>query len=241
MEKLAVERCIRPSGFGTVTSRQLHVFSDASSYAYAAAAYLLLTDCHGRIHCSFMMGKARLAPIKAMTIPLLELTAATVAIRVGNLLSKELSDPVDAIYHINSTIVLCYIANEQQRFHVFVANRVQLIRDHSNVEQWRYVDSSSNLADDASRGLSGGALLECERWLKGPEFLWKNEEEWPKSLAAFGNVPDEDPEVREVQIPKTERSLKTCLHCTIPFASQMLKRPNLLLSGTHRPRRLLGR
>ena len=46
------------------------------------------------------MGKARLAPIKVMTIPRLELTAATVSIRLGEVLKKELDDTPDVVkYH----------------------------------------------------------------------------------------------------------------------------------------------
>ena len=106
------------------------------------------------------MGKARLAPIKADTIPRVELTAATVSIRVGELLKREVDGEPEFMYHTDSETVLRYIANEQQRFHVFVVNRVQLIRDHSHLNQWRYVDTKENPADDASRGLDGLALLE---------------------------------------------------------------------------------
>ena len=94
--------------------------------------------------------------------------------------------------------MLRYIANERQRFHVFVANRVQLIRDHSHSNQWKYVATKENLADDASRGLNGLALLEGQRWLEGPEFLWKPENEWPQQPSTLGQVPDDDPEVRKV-------------------------------------------
>ena len=126
-----VSRCIKPAEFGTVMSRQIHVFSDASSIGYGAVAYLRLQDDSNRIHCTFLMGKARLAPVKSVTIPRLELTAATVSIRVGELLNREIDGDSKYVYHTDSTTVLRYIANEQQRFHVFVANRVQLIRNHS--------------------------------------------------------------------------------------------------------------
>ena len=83
------------------------------------------------------MGKARLAPIKVMTIPRLELTAATVSIRLGEVLKKELDDPPDVVkYHTDSTTVLRYIMNDQKRFQVFVANRVQTIRSLSHPSQW---------------------------------------------------------------------------------------------------------
>lgn len=198
LEKFKVNRCVKPPDFGTVTSKQVHLFSDASSMGYGTVAYLRLCDDSNRVHCTFLMGKARLAPIKPVTIPRLELTAATTSIRVGEMLKRELDGDPEFMYHTDSTTVLRYIANEQQRFHVFVANRVQLIRDHSHPKQWKYVETKENPADDASRGLNGLALLEGQRWLKGPEFLWKPESEWPQQPFTLGQVPDDDPEVRKV-------------------------------------------
>ncbi|KAK2550551.1 hypothetical protein P5673_028754, partial [Acropora cervicornis] len=65
LERMLVPRCVKPIDFGEVKSRQVQVFSDASSVGYGSVAYLRLCDNEGRIHCSFLMGKARLAPIKA--------------------------------------------------------------------------------------------------------------------------------------------------------------------------------
>ena len=138
LEQFKVNRCVNPSSFGTVTSQQIHLFSDASSMRYRTAAYVRLCDDSNRIHCTFLMGKARLAPIKAVTIPRLELTAATVFIRVGELLKREVDGEPEFMYHTDSETALC---NEQQRFHVFVASRVQFIRYHSHLNQWRYVDT----------------------------------------------------------------------------------------------------
>lgn len=149
------------------------------------------------------MGKARLAPIKSVTIPRLELTAATVSIRVGELLKREVDGNPEFVYHTDSTTVLRYIPNEQQRFHVFVANRVQLIRDHSSPSQWKYVDTRENPADDASRGLDGLALIAGQRWLQGPRFLWKPESEWPHQPLAVSQVPDDDPEVKRTTAAST--------------------------------------
>ena len=179
LERLNVDRCFKPSDFGEAKSREIHIFSDASATGYGSAAYLRLCNSESRIHCSFLMGKARLAPIKVMTIPRLELTAATISIRLGEVLKKELDDPPDVVkYHTDSTTVLRYIMNDQKRFQVFVANRVQTIRSLSHPSRWMYVETKSNPADDASRGINAQALLEHSRWIKGPEFLWQPEEDW---------------------------------------------------------------
>ena len=114
------------------------------------------------------------------------------------MLKKELDDePDDIKYHTDSTTVLRYIGNDQRRFQVFVANRVQMIRDFSSPAQWRYVDTKDNPADDAYRGMDGPTLLSQQQWINGPEFLWKPEEEWPEQPFTMEEIPDNDPEVKQ--------------------------------------------
>ena len=72
------------------------------------------------------MGKSRVAPLKPVTVPRLELTAATVSVKVGKMLERELDYPdVKSTYWTDSKVVLGYINYEARRFHIFVANRVQ--------------------------------------------------------------------------------------------------------------------
>ena len=86
--------------------------------------------------------------------------------------------------------MLRYVKNANKRFHTFVANRISIIPDGSTPDQWRHVEGIANPGDHASRGMSAEALINCERWLSGPEFLWRPEEEWPKVPLSFGGVPD---------------------------------------------------
>ncbi|XP_020900514.1 uncharacterized protein LOC110239149 [Exaiptasia diaphana] len=126
------------------------------------------------------MGKSRLVPLKAVTIPHLELTAAVLAVRIGAMLYRELDVRIDdSTYWTDSTTVLKYLNNAQNRYKIFIANRVKTILATSTVEQWRYVEGSSNLADDTSRGLEPTDL--DKRWITGPEFLWKAESMWPRN------------------------------------------------------------
>ena len=75
------------------------------------------------------MGKARVAPQKILTIPRLELQAATLAVKIGNFLIKELKfEEIDSYFWSDSETVLGYISNEVKRFHTFVLNRVERIR-----------------------------------------------------------------------------------------------------------------
>ena len=123
---------------------------------YGSVAYLRLSDDRNHVHCSFLMGKARLTPIKAVTIPRLELTAATVSVRLAQMLKKELDDePDDIKYHTDSTTVLRYIGNDQRRFQVFVANRVQTIRDFSSPAQPSPADIRRHQRQPCRRHLQG--------------------------------------------------------------------------------------
>ena len=158
---ISLDRCVKPANFGTIVSSQMHYFSDASEKGYGSVAYLRLCNREGKVH---------VAPLKAVTIPRLELMAAVSAVKANNMIIKALDIPVQrTLFWTNSTTVLRYIRNEKTRFHTFVANRLAVIHDGSKVRQWRYVNSDLNPADDASRG------IQSERWLMGPEFLQREE------------------------------------------------------------------
>ena len=127
----------------------------------------------------------------------MELTAAVVSVNVASMLSKELCyEEIEEIYHTDSTVVLGYINNEARRFHTYVGNRVQYIRDRSDPKQWRYVPGEFNPADEASRGLSATDLLEDCRWFNGPDFLQEATKLMQPQLAT--SLDPEDREVRKV-------------------------------------------
>ncbi|XP_035989853.1 uncharacterized protein LOC118561756 [Fundulus heteroclitus] len=143
-----------------------------------------------------MLGKARVAPLKQTTIPRLELTAAVLAVKVDRMLKRELCIQLNSsCFWTDSQTVLRYISNDTKRFHTFVANRVAAIREATNVFQWRYISSKSNPADEASRGLSADSFMSCKRWINGPDFLRRPEQEWPEPFEPQP-VCSEDPEVK---------------------------------------------
>ena len=122
------------------------------------------------------MAKSRVAPIRAMSIPRLELTAAVVAANVTTMLKNELNyDNLQTVFYTDSEVVLCYINNEARRFHTYVGNRIQHIRDRTEPEQWHHVSGKNNPADEASRGLAVREILDNQKWFAGPSFLWASE------------------------------------------------------------------
>ncbi|XP_066979387.1 uncharacterized protein [Macrobrachium rosenbergii] len=145
--------------------------NDASTVGYGDAAYLVLHDGN-QVQSSLVMRKSRVFPERVVTIPRLELTAATVSVKVAQHILKELEFTVDSVvYYTDSTTVLHYIHSNTKRFPVFVANRVRVIRDYSQPEQWRYVSSNDNPADVASRGISVHQLLQYDKWFHCPSFI----------------------------------------------------------------------
>lgn len=199
LSKLTIPRCYKPVDFGLVSTVQLHHFCDASMEGYGECSYIRLIDDKGHVTTSLVMAKSRVTPTKALTIPRLELTAALTAVKVSGILNKELSyTDVENYYWSDSKVVLGYIANEAKRFHIFVANRVQQLRDRSQVKEWHHVGTKENPADLASRGATTRELVESQLWWKGPAYLssvnilpLKTEVE---------PVPDEDQEVKKSMV-----------------------------------------
>ncbi len=102
---------------------EIHVFSDASTKAIAAVAYLRVIDGDGSCEVGFVLGKAKLAPLSAHTIPRLELGAAVLAVEVAELIQNELDITPNAVeFYSDSKVVLGYIHNETRRFYVYVSN-----------------------------------------------------------------------------------------------------------------------
>ena len=119
----------------------MHHFSDASEKSYGYVFYLRLLNELGEIHCSFLIGKIKLTPMKTLTTLRLKLCAASIAVRLDKKLRAELNFPCPlepSAFWTDRVSMLRYINNESSVFHTFVANRVQLFRDLSQPEQWCY-------------------------------------------------------------------------------------------------------
>ncbi|XP_078352443.1 uncharacterized protein LOC144637184 [Oculina patagonica] len=197
LEQFSVDRCFKPQNLGRTMSLQRHHFSDASQQGYGAVSYLRSLDDEGVIHCSFVMGKARTAPLKSITIPRLELSAAVLASRLDKIIRREIDLPIhESVFWTDSTCVINYIRSNDKRFHTFVANRVAVIHDGSSPSQWKYVSSEANPADDASRGLAISTVIKKNRWINGPDFLWEHESSWPAQPTTVKEIPDDDPEIK---------------------------------------------
>ena len=112
LEQFSIRRCYKPEKFGEIASIQIHHFSDASELAYGTVSYLRLTSEDGRVCCSFLLSKSRLGPLKALSIPRLELNAATLAVKLDPMFRKELELPItSSVFWTDSMSFLRYIRN----------------------------------------------------------------------------------------------------------------------------------
>ena len=147
--------------------------------------YQMLVHLFGAIFspscCYFLMSKSRVVPLKPVTIPCMELTAAVVGVNLVKFLGNEIDLELESvIFWTDSTSVLQYINNTAKRFHVFFSNRRVEIYAGSDPSQWRHLDSKFNPANIWSRGLMLEQLNKAKAWFVGPPFLKLPEKHWPE-------------------------------------------------------------
>jgi hypothetical protein len=115
----------------------VHIFLDTSQKAIDASAYLKTVDFDEYSDVRFLMGNGKLAQLKGMTVPHLELCAAVLATELAEIVSVQLTIPLPTMkFYTNSRVVLEYISNRTCRFYTYVSNRVDRILSISSAEQW---------------------------------------------------------------------------------------------------------
>ena len=180
-EKL-IPRCYYPREM-KFKNVQLHGFCDASESAYAAVIYLRMMDDNGNLHVSLVTSKTKVAPIKRLTIPRLELCGAFLLSQLLHHLKEVFHLSMDDIHAwTDSTIVLQWLSGNPRRFKTFVGNRVSSIVDCMPPGRWSHVKGLENPADCASRGIFPSELLEHDLWWEGPEWLKSHQSEWPRQF-----------------------------------------------------------
>ncbi len=196
LTKVKVRRVYASGPLSAASRLEIHTFCDASIEAIAAVSYLRVVHRNGLVQISFLLGKAKLSPNHATTIPRLELCAAVLGVEITETILEELAfTPHSVTYYTDSKVTLGYILNETRRFYIYVANRVRIIRKSSSPDQWRYVATDRNPADLATRSVKA-CDLESSEWLTGPQFL---QVESPPDVQLELPIPDlaaEDPEIR---------------------------------------------
>ncbi|XP_072377915.1 uncharacterized protein [Diabrotica undecimpunctata] len=150
----------------------IHCFCDASQDAYASCIYFRSIDASGNYQSHLICSKSKVAPLKRLTIPRLELCAALLGAQLTAQVVNASSPSVPIQYYwSDSQIVVCWIKKDANQLQQFVGNRVAKIQQLTNKDDWYYVNTKENPSDLASRGVLPEDLANRELWWKGPIFL----------------------------------------------------------------------
>ncbi|GFT05009.1 DUF5641 domain-containing protein [Nephila pilipes] len=171
----------------------IHTFVDASKTAYAACIFLRSESCRGSVTVQLLQARSRIAPMKTITIPRLELMAAVIGARLFSSMKQSLKLPYMKTYFwTDSSTVLTWITRREQ-WSVFVANRISEITKLTTSEDWLHISTDQNPADILSRGCGPKQLQKC-KWWQGPAWLQNPKEQWPKSAV---NIDEKEVEIEK--------------------------------------------
>ena len=196
----------------TVQISNVYVFTDASTKAYGAVIYLSKAN-----QTCLAMSKSRVAPVKSVTLPKLELMAAVMGTRLAKFIQSSLTPhshylPIRVHLWTDSQIVLHRI-NKNNSSKTFVSHRVTEIIKSFPVSMWSYTPSADNPADLLTRGVSTQQLLSSELWLHGPHWL-SNESNWPTwvptNILHLQTAEDTDPDIVDSHDPTTKNIESMC-------------------------------
>jgi hypothetical protein len=157
----------------------LSIYSSTRQEAYAAAVFAR-TETQEVVSVQLILAKSRVAPIIKMTIPRLELLAATIGARLWHSIKDaEDFEKAEVFFWSDSATVLVWI-QKNRPWNTFIENRVKEIRSLTDPSQWRHIPGSLNPADLPSRGCEAKLLVES-RWWEGPTWLKLPPDQWPSS------------------------------------------------------------
>ena len=180
LNKITFPRCFRKHP-GKEVQKQLLAFGDASEAAMGAAVYIrtVYEDGHCEVH--LLMAKAKVAPLKELSLPRKELAAAVMTTKLLAHVAEHMDmDPKDAKCFSDSMTTLLWLRKHPRSWKQWVANRVQQVHDLTDPSQWQHVAGVDNPADLPSRGLPASELVDNSMWFHGPAWLSRPEIEWPK-------------------------------------------------------------
>ncbi|XP_065074451.1 uncharacterized protein LOC135698403 [Ochlerotatus camptorhynchus] len=162
-------------------SLELHIFVDGSAQAYSAVAYFRVQD-RGQIRCALVASKTKVAPLQLLSIPRLELQAAVLGARLRKTIEEGHSIQVKRTHFwSDSSTIISWIRSDTRRYRPYVAFRVNEILNHSRIEEWRWLGTKINVADEATKWGKGPNCTPDSRWMRGPAFLYEKKSEWPSS------------------------------------------------------------
>ena len=170
---------------------ELHMFGDSSQDVFSAVGFLRaqVTCTSGEIitELVFVLRKARVAPMKVMTVPKLELQATLLAARLKREICRALRVTVDKVVMWTDSIIGLQWINSTNKHPISIANRVGENLENNSVDQWNHVATCDNPADAGTRGMSA-EFSQCSRWVRGPDFLRTKEFSFVPNTDVVDNI-----------------------------------------------------
>nr|CAH7748484.1 unnamed protein product [Callosobruchus chinensis] len=116
---------------------ELHGFCDASQRAYGACVYVK-SITNDTSSTQLLCSKSRVAPLKTVSLPRLELCGALLLTRLMSKVLESIKISVDSVsYWTDSSIVLCWISAPPNTWKLFVSNRISKIQGSTVQTFWR--------------------------------------------------------------------------------------------------------
>ena len=211
LKSFEIPRCLADRPWNDGEGVELHAFGDASPKGYGAVVYLRAVLDDGSFAVSLVMAKGRVAPLKRLTLPRLELMGSLMAARLLTFVHQALRLPESTTLRCwtDSMVALGWIRGDPQRWKQFVSNRVTEIHRLTNPSCWSFTPGEDNPADLVTRGVSAGRLMDSELWLNGPAWLSSPTGAPPLSEFSVGagpdaSVPEEMALLSTAEAPPTE-------------------------------------
>nr|XP_027223346.1 uncharacterized protein LOC113815482 [Penaeus vannamei] len=169
-----INRCYFPEmSWKELSGVELHAFGDASEKGYGACVYLRVPLVDGTYQVSLVVARSRVAPIKRVTLPRLELLGALLCARLLDFVKSALCLDKTVTYccWTDSKVALAWIKGNPCRWKVFVSNRVVEIQSLTSPCHWYHCPGKENPADLVSRGELAEPLINSTLWINGPSWL----------------------------------------------------------------------
>ena len=121
---MKIPRCLKDP-VAKVVELSIHTFTDASESAYAAVVYACHVYESGEVTVRLIASKSRLAPLKAVSIPRLELLGALIGTRLTKQVCTALKvSSHEVTYWVDSVNVGYWIRGQSREYKPFIAHRV---------------------------------------------------------------------------------------------------------------------